>query len=447
MTSMLQAAADLGSGRTTARALIETCLARIADPAGEGARVFVDVQADQARIMADAADAQRRVGRAVPFAGIPISLKDLFDVAGEPTRAGAAILRDAPPASAHAPVVARLLGQGFVPVGRTNMTEFAFSGIGINPHHGTPLSPWRREVGHVPGGSSSGAAVSVSDGMAFMGLGTDTGGSTRIPAAFCGVVGWKPTARRVPTAGVLPLSSTLDSVGPIAASVRDCAVVDCILSGRPGPLPPGHVSGLRILAPTTMVLDGLDDAVGEAFERALGALTDAGALIKRAAMPVFDQVTIMNATGGFAAAEAFAWHRTLLARDAGGYDQRVRTRIERGAAMTAADYIDLIANRRRVCAAMDAATAGFDAVVMPTCVIAPPTVASMADDVVFGRVNTLVLRNTSLVNALDRCAISLPCHRSGDAPAGLMLVGETMGDARLLAIAEAVEQVVSAATA
>jgi aspartyl-tRNA(Asn)/glutamyl-tRNA(Gln) amidotransferase subunit A len=231
----------LAGGTTTSRALVEDSLARIADPAGEGARAFIKVHTDAARAMADAMDTLRRAGRAPSrYAGIPVGLKDLFDITGEPTPAGSRALADAPPATANAPVVQRMLAAGFVPVGRTNMTEFAFSGLGINPHYGTPLSPWDRGSARIPGGSSSGTAVAVADGMVAAGLGTDTGGSCRIPAAFCGVVGYKPTARRVPIDGVLPLAPSLDSVGPLAPSVACCAVIDAILAATRRHCPPSR---------------------------------------------------------------------------------------------------------------------------------------------------------------------------------------------------------------
>ena len=267
MQTVTQAAADLQAGRTTSRALIERSLAAIADPAGEGARAFVAVYAEQAREGADAMDLLRRHGRAPgAYAGLPFSIKDLFDVAGEVTAAGSRALADAKPATQHAPVVQRMLAAGFVPVGRTNMTEFAFSGLGLNPHHGTPRSPFRRSVGYIAGGSSSGAAVSVADGMALAALGTDTGGSCRIPAAFCGVVGYKPTARRVPLDGLVPLSSTLDSVGPLARTVQCCAVVDAVLAGEtPTQVTPLALRGMRIAVPGNMVMDDVDPAVAEAF--------------------------------------------------------------------------------------------------------------------------------------------------------------------------------------
>jgi aspartyl-tRNA(Asn)/glutamyl-tRNA(Gln) amidotransferase subunit A len=443
MLTIAQAQKALDSGQTTARKLVETCLERIAAPDGEGGRVFVRVYEDAARASADAMDGLRRVGRAPgALAGIPISIKDLFDVAGERTAAGSRVLAEAKPAASHAAVIARCLAAGLIPVGRTNMTEFAFSGIGINPHFGTPKGPWQRAVGHVPGGSSSGAAVSVADGMALAGLGTDTGGSCRIPAAFCGVVGYKPTARRVPIEGVLPLSPSLDSVGPLANSVACCAAIDAVLAGEMLPIvKPMELRGLRLAVPGNMVLDGMEPAVAEPFNRALNRLSNLGVRITHLNFPQFERIAEANRAGGFAAAEAHAWHRAYLADQAEVYDPRVRVRIERGAGMSAGDVIALLAARRAIIADMDAATAPFDAVAMPTAPIAPPTIESLADDADFTRVNALALRNPSLGNFLDRCAISLPMQRPGEAPAGFMLMGETLGDARLFAIAAAVEAV------
>lgn len=445
MLTLTQAAADLASGRTTARALVEQCLERIADPRGEGGRTFLAVYAEPARASADAMDALRRGGRAPgPYAGIPISLKDLFDVAGETTAAGSIALRAAKPASAHAPVVSRMMAQGFVPMGRTNMTEFAFSGLGINPHFGTPRSPWQRDAegvgGRIPGGSSSGAAVSVADGMALAALGTDTGGSCRIPAAFCGVVGYKPTAHRVPLAGVLPLAPSLDSVGPLARSVRCCAAVDAVLAGQaPRPVEPMALRGLRLAVPDNMVMEGMDPVVAEVFGRALDRLGKLGVQVTHLSVPQFERITAANAQGGLAPVEAYAWHRPLLADQAEAYDQRVRRRIERGAAMTGSELIALQAARVEIRASMDAMTAPFDAVAMPTTPVLPPRIDALDDDAEYGRLNTLILRNTSLANFLDRCSISLPANRPGEAPVGLMLMGETGGDARLFAIAAGIE--------
>jgi aspartyl-tRNA(Asn)/glutamyl-tRNA(Gln) amidotransferase subunit A len=441
MRTLEQIANALAEGGTTSRGLVEECLARIADPTGEGARAFIKTDADWARALADAMDALRRAGRAPGrYAGIPVALKDLFDVAGQATPAGSRVLADAPPAAAHAPVVQRLLAAGFVPLGRTNMTEFAFSGLGINPHYGTPLSPWDRAAGRIPGGSSSGTAVAVADGMAVAGLGTDTGGSCRIPAAFCGVVGYKPTARLVPISGVLPLAPSLDSVGPLAPSVACCAAIHAALAGdSPAPLVPASLAGLRLAVPENLVLDGLDATVATAFAHALSALERAGARLIRTRFPEFDEIQAVNAKGGFAASEAYAWHRVLLAEKGDAYDPRIRVRIARGAQMSAADYLDVAAARGRLVASFDARTREFDSVVMPTAPIVPPRVADLDDEREYNRINMLVLRNTALGNFLDRCAISLPCHRAGEAPAGLMLMGETLGDARLFSIAAGVE--------
>jgi aspartyl-tRNA(Asn)/glutamyl-tRNA(Gln) amidotransferase subunit A len=443
MQTIQDAATALASGATTARQLVEDSLARIADPAGEGARVFIKTHAAAARAAADAVDALRAAGR-VPgrYAGIPVSVKDLFDIAGESTPAGSKVLADAPPAIANAPLIQRMIDAGFIIVGRTNMTEFAFSGLGINPHYGTPASPWDRATGRIPGGSSSGAAVSVADHMAFAGLGTDTGGSCRVPAAMCGVVGYKPTSRRVPITGVLPLAPSLDSVGPLARSVACCAIVDAVLAGNPPPdLHPAPVAGLRLAVPQNVMLDGIDSHAAAAFEQALAKLAQAGAHILPTSFPVFGELAAANAGGGFAAGEAYAWHRHLLARSAAGYDPRIRSRIIRGEGMTAAAYLDLVAARATLIAKFDTATRDFDALVMPTCPLVPAAIKALDDEAEYNRVNMLQLRNTTVGNFFDRCAISLPCHQPGDAPVGLMLMGETMGDPRLLRIAAGVENV------
>ena len=441
MNTLLELAALLATGETTSRTLVEACLARIADPAGEGDRTFIKVHAEAARLSAEAMDALRRAGRAPsPFAGIPISVKDLFDLAGEPTPAGSKVLAKATPAETTAPAVARLMAAGFIVLGRTNMTEFAFSGLGINPHYGTPASPWDRATGRIPGGSSAGAAVSIADGMAYAALGTDTGGSCRIPAAMCGVTGFKPTARRVPISGVLPLAPSLDSVGPLANSVQCCAIIDAIMSGAtPQPLEPRALAGLRLAVPSNIVLDGLDPVVAATFTRALEALDAAGARIIEADFPALSAIGAANARGGLTAPERLAWHRPLMSEWADGYDPRILKRIERGMAVGAADYIDTLAARARIIAEMDQQTLDFDALIMPTCPLTPPSIAELDDEAEYNRINMALLRNTTLANFLDRCSISLPCHQPGEPPVGLMLMGETMGDTKLLRIAASVE--------
>lgn len=441
MQTLSSLSAALASGKTTSRQLVEDCLARIADPAGEGARAFLKVDAAGARASADAMDKLRAVGRAPsPLAGIPFCVKDLANIAGQPTPAGSKVLADAPPATANAPTVQRAMDAGLVVMGRTNMTEFAFSGLGINPHYDTPRSPWDRATGRIPGGSSSGTAVAVADGMAYAGLGTDTGGSCRVPAAMCGIVGYKPTARRVPITGILPLSTSLDSVGPLANSVACCAAVDAIFAGASLPdLHPLPLAGLRLAVPTNYMLDGIDQHVAAAFSRALSALSAAGAAISHVAFPALDAIPAANAAGGITAPEAWAWHRKLIATKADGYDPRVLKRILGGERMGAADYVDVLNARAAIIARFNAETAPYDALLMPTCALIPPAIAALDDEAEYSRVNMLQLRNTAAGNFLDRCAISLPCHQPGEAPVGLMLMGETLGDARLFAIAAAVE--------
>jgi aspartyl-tRNA(Asn)/glutamyl-tRNA(Gln) amidotransferase subunit A len=444
MQTLAQLEAELADGGSS-RGLVEQCLARIADRAGEGGRVFLKVHGDDALAAADFYDRLRAHGATPsPFAGIPISLKDLFDVAGDVTTAGSRVLRDARAATRDAPCVARLRAAGFIPIGRTNMTEFAFSGLGINPHYGTPLNPYDRGAGRIPGGSSSGAAVSVTDAMAYGALGTDTGGSCRIPAALCGIVGFKPTARRVPTAGAFPLSTSLDSVGPLAATVACCAVLDAVLAGEPMvELAAFPLSGLRLAVPQTTVLDGMEPAVARAFEVALAALRDAGAGIVDIPLRELSELPDINAKGGLPAAEAYAVHRALIAKAEKVYDPRVLIRILRGQEQDAADYIDLAEARKQFIRRLAAITAPYDALVMPTVPVTAPRLADLEADDAYRRVNFLVLRNPSIANFLDRCSISLPCHRAGDAPVGLMLIGEHGADRRLLAIAAAIEHVVS----
>jgi aspartyl-tRNA(Asn)/glutamyl-tRNA(Gln) amidotransferase subunit A len=432
---------DLEHGRTNARKLVDECLVRISDKSGEGARAFVHVDVEAAIEAAQAMDRLRAVKAAPsPYAGIPISIKDLFDIKGQVTRAGSRALEDSAPADADAPAVARLRRAGFILIGRTNMTEFAYSGIGINPHYGTPKSTWQRAVGHVPGGSSSGAAVSVADGMAHGALGTDTGGSCRIPAAYNGIVGFKPTQRRVPLAGGVPLSFTLDSFGPLARTAQCCAVLDAVLADEPvQPLQPRPIKGMRLAVPTTVALDDLEDTVARTFERALETLSHHGALIERIAVPEFLDVGVMNTKGGFAAAESYAWHRYLIASHGDVYDPRVSSRILRGEAISAADYIDLLEARKSLIARATVRLAPYDALVMPTSAITPPRIADLADDKAFTKANLLSLRNCTLINMIDGCAISLPCHREGEAPVGLMLAASGGSDRRIFELAAAIE--------
>jgi aspartyl-tRNA(Asn)/glutamyl-tRNA(Gln) amidotransferase subunit A len=441
--TLARLAADLAAGRTTSFALVEEALARIADPAGEGKRVFVKVYADAACAAAEAQDRLRAAGYvASPLAGLPVSIKDLFDVAGERTLAGSRALDDGPPARADAPIVARLKAAGAVIIGRTNMTEFAFSGVGINPHYGTPGNPHDRSL--IPGGSSAGAPVSVADGMAAVAIGTDTGGSVRIPAALCGLVGFKPTQHRVPRDGAMPLSTTLDSIGPIGVSVACCALTDAVMAGEPAEIPQATPpDGLRLGIPQTVMLDDLEAPVAVAFERAVSALARAGARIIELPLEMLDDYARINVKGGLPVAEAFAWHEKLIERRGQDYDPRIRTRIARGRDMTAAEYIRLLSARADFIRRFDAETEAFDALVMPTVPMTAPPLAAFARDEDYTLLNLKLLRNTAIINFLDRCALTLPIETPSMAPVGLMVVGRHGEDHRLLAIGGGIETLFS----
>lgn len=445
MQTLAELARSLESGATTSGRLVEECLARITDRKGQGPRTFLKVHAEAARAAADYHDRLRAHGVTLsPWAGIPISIKDLFDMAGDATTAGSRVLRGQPPADSDCAAVARLRAAGFIPIGRTNMTEFAYSGLGLNPHYGTPLNPFERPRGRAPGGSSSGAAVSIVEQMSYGALGTDTGGSCRIPAAFCGIVGFKPTARRVPLSGVFPLSRTLDSVGPLAASVACCAVLDSVLADEPAaPLDIMGLPGPRLAVPQRYALDSLDPHVARTFERAIRALSGAGAKINEIPLAELDELPGINRKGGFSGPEAYELHRERIDSRGAEYDPRVLVRLQRGREQSAADYVELLRARADLQHRVDRALAEFDALLLPTTPIIAPLLQELESDEEYLRINQLALRNTSVANFLDRCAISIPCHEPGTAPVGLMLMGAHGADRRLLGIAAAAEEVVS----
>jgi aspartyl-tRNA(Asn)/glutamyl-tRNA(Gln) amidotransferase subunit A len=427
--------------QTSARDRLEQALTRISDPAGEGARACLTVYADAARVAADAADARAKAGKSLgALDGTIVSIKDLFDVEGEVTRAGSRVLADEGlVATADAPVVKRLRAAGAVIVAKTNMSEFAFSGVGANPHFGTPGNPFDRV--RVPGGSTSGGAVAVADGMCEIAIGTDTGGSTRIPAALCGIVGWKPSRQRVPTDGAFPLSFTLDSIGPMARSVADCAAADAVMAAETvAALDPAPLAGLRLGIWQGMPFEGIDATVSAAWTKAIGRLGQAGVRLSDETMSLVDDMIAVNAKGGFAPPESFAIHRERLKRNGAGIDPNIRVRIERGANILAADYVDMVQGRRRLLRAMDARLASLDAMVLPTVPIVAPTIAEVAAPDEFGRRNALLLRNTAMINFFDLCALSLPMPSGGGLSTGLMLVGRNGTDGRLLRIAAAVEK-------
>lgn len=431
----------LVSGQTTAQTLVRACLDRICDKDGEGARTFSAVNESAALLQATFYDDTRAAGLPLPpFAGIPIAVKDNFDQAGQVTTAGSVVLQSAPPAPCDAPVVTRLKQVGFIPIGRTSMTEFAYSGLGLNPHYGTPLNPYDRSVGRIPGGSSSGSAIAVTDGMAVAGLGTDTGGSCRIPASFCGLTGFKPTSSRISKAGVYPLSQTLDAVGSLAHTVSCCETLDAIMagenSGSTDKYPLAHV---RIGVPQSFVFADVTEPVRSAFQAGLKMLSDVGTIVEDTAAKSLGDLSDINAKGGFAAAESYAQLRPLLCADADAFDPRVSVRVLRGREQNAADYIDLIGARRNFMARFAEETSGYDVLAFPTVPFTAPTFEDVDGDADYGRINLLALRNPSVANVLDRPAISIPLPVGKALPIGFMLMGKPRQDRHLLRIARSVE--------
>jgi aspartyl-tRNA(Asn)/glutamyl-tRNA(Gln) amidotransferase subunit A len=420
---------------------VEQALAKISDPAGEGPRAFIKVDAEGALAAADYQDLLRRQNRQPsPFAGIPISVKDLFDLAGEVTTAGSKVLKDAAPALADAPAIAALKSAGMVVLGRTNMTEFAYSGVGLNPHYGTPRSAFDRKTGRIPGGSSSGAAVAIADGMCALSIGTDTGGSCRIPAAYNGIVGYKPSTGRVGTGGAYPLSSRFDSVGPLGNSVACCAAADALMAGDwTGKIAAREVSSLRIGVLKTTVLEGLDKDVAAAYERALARLSKAGATLVDLAFEELLEMPSLTIKGGIVAAEAYAQHRDLIARKGTGYDPRVRTRMEAAGGISAADYLAIVKRRKEMILRFSAVAQGLSAVALPTVMIIPPPITALEIDQDYLRYNSMSLRNTYVGNFLDCCALSIPVNAPGAAPVGLMLMGRWGQDQTLFSVGQAVE--------
>jgi aspartyl-tRNA(Asn)/glutamyl-tRNA(Gln) amidotransferase subunit A len=425
---------------TTIRDKLESILARLTQRAAEE-RVFLRVYADAARAAADAADARQRAGISLgPLDGSIVSIKDLFDVAGEATTAGSVALRDGPPAAKDATIVRRLRQAGAVIIAKTNMVEFAFSGLGLNPHYGTPGNA--ADPTRIPGGSSSGAGVSVAEGTSEISIGSDTGGSVRIPAALNGVVGFKPTAGRVPLDGAFPLSPSLDSIGPLARTVQDCAVTDAIMAGEePRALRAYPLAGLRIGVPRGRLFSETEPMVAQAFEAALSGLSQAGArIVDHSIEDLLAAMADTTVAASIASVEASEVHADWLESKAALIDPRVRWWIARSGTVPAPVYIRMLRRRRELVATMDERLSPVDILALPTTAISAPLTAPLeADDKLYNRMDWLILRNTMFGNQFDLTGISLPipgCER----PVGLMLVARHGHDHRLLEIAAGVEQ-------
>lgn len=423
---------------------VEAALARIAAPEFEGSKAFTDVFAEGARREANAADVRRVQGKQLgPLDGRIVSIKALFDVAGTVTHAGSAILRSQPPSVCDAVAVKRLRDAGAVIVGKTQMTEFAFSALGTNPHDGVPGNPWDRK--RAPGGSSSGAVVSVIDGMAEIAIGSDTGGSIRIPAALSGAVGFKPTNGRIPVDGSFSLSSSLDTIGPIGLSVSDCVLANQILSGRNGTeISPAAVGSFRLAIARGRLFDQTEPAVAEAFERSLDLLLSAGVAIADGSLePILDDLAAIDRIGTFPSIEIGATLRGMGVGDLHRVDAKTRPRIEAGAGTLATDYVRMTRLRQSAITRFAQAMVEDEVFILPTTPIQAPLLASIQDDAGFHRINGLVLRNPRIANLLDCPSLSLPIPSTG-MPVGLMLIGRRNSDERLLEIGLRVEQALAA---
>lgn len=442
--SLVSLSKMLAAGEVTSRQLVEECLENAGDPSTRIA--FTALHETRARTDSDKIDAMRRGGAAVPpFAGIPISVKDLFDEAGEVTTAGSRILAEAAPATRDASAIARLKAAGFIVVGRTNLSEFTYNALGLNRDYGDPLSPFERDGERVAGGSSSGCAVSVAEGAACVSLASDTGASIRIPAAFCGLVGFASTPHRLPKDGVFPLSPSLDTIGPLGRTVSCCAIFDDILSGSAGAdVEMRPSSSIRLGLPGGLMLNNLDREVSRAYSMALTRLAEAGFDLSDVCMPEIEEVDRVNADrGGLVGFEAFSLHRERIALHRERYDPRILKRLETSASLTEEDYAKLLRERAALKQVAKKSMQGLSALLLPTVPIIAPLRNTLHDIAQFQRVNSLVLQNTVFSNFLDLCAVSIPCHEVGGAPVGLMLVGSQSDDRKLLTVAVAVERIVA----
>jgi len=445
MSGLLDQVSKLAEGRIRAVDLVAEAVERARSPAA--ANVFTLSLYEDAMLQAVGADLARSRGDLRPCLGVPITVKDNFDLAGCPTPAGSTVLADAPPASADAAVVEKLRAGGMVVLGRTNMTEFAFSGLGLNPHYGTPANPAYPNGAHIPGGSSSGAAVSVALGIVPAAIGTDTGGSVRIPAAFCGLVGFKASPTAISRAGVLPLSGTLDAVGIIAGGVSDCRMLFDLLREAPPATPPAK-GPIRLGLVRNYVGTDAAPAVCEALERAVARIAAGGIEVVSVDVPALDGIATIAPVASFSAAESNAWHKPLLADGRGqAYDPRVLARILPGGDVDAAELAKMETRRAAFEADFTRDAAGFSALVWPTAPFLAPRFDMLADDAEYHRINALALRNSSISNLAGGCAISLPCPDAPAGPVGLTLAAPRGADDALLETARQVEIALASRTA
>ncbi len=437
-------ATALRNGDTTSTELVEQAL----ELANRSSAVFTAINPGLLNLAASIDRARQKSPSQSPLAGIPIALKDLFNVRNESTLAGSIVRRHyAQPEAQDADVVAPLRAAGLLFLGRTNMSEFAFSGIGKNPHYGTPLSIWDRETGRLPGGSSSGSAVAVAEGIVAAALGSDTAGSCRIPAAFNGVVGVKPSHGRMSLDGIFPLSPTLDAPGPLAVDVDSCFILDRLMCGK---LPPSNtlpvlqaadLKTMKLVIPGARVMEDLDDEVRVAFERSVEVLIAAGVNIQQTPMPVLDHCDDFFIERPIVVYEVWLHHREMLEQHLDEYDPFVGLRMSAGAEISSEEQQQRYREREQI---VDRFNKQFeslqvDALLYPSVACIPPAIAETDDEDNARRVNLRCLRNTATVNYFDGCSMSLPCHQPGEPPVGLMLSAANGRDESLYQVAAAIE--------
>jgi aspartyl-tRNA(Asn)/glutamyl-tRNA(Gln) amidotransferase subunit A len=431
-------AAALERGDFSAAELVELTLARL--ELDGASSVFISLMRERAMEDARASDDRRRKGACLSaWDGIPLAWKDNYDIEGMPTTVGSDIYRAAPPARRDAALVAASRATGLVAVGKTNMTEFAYSGLGLNPHYGTPENPGAALPDRAPGGSSSGSAVAVAAGLVPVAIGSDTAGSVRVPASFCGVWGFKASQGHHPLGGVYPLSSSLDSVGHFANSAEDLATLDTLLRGDVGPATRApDLRDLEFLIPETVVFDDAEPGVRTRFDAFVRHLEAEGARIERGPMPAFAETTeLFRRHGTLTVAEAYTYHHDLLASDAAErMDQRVRRRMETAKGFSAQDYITLQWARRRL-TRETAEFLGGRFLLFPTVAITAPSIAVLSsDDGLFATTNLLALRNTMLGNYLGTPGVSIPIGTDDDGlPVGALISAPQGHDTRVLAAA------------
>lgn len=433
------------SGEAGPVAVTECLLSRIEKSMDD--RIFLEVTPERALSEAKASEARYKAGRPLsPLDGVPVGWKDLFHVAGARTTAGSILLKDSAPRTADMTCVANAVAAGTVTMGKLNMTEFAYSGLGLNPHFGTAFNPNDRRTPRSPGGSSSGSGAAVAARLVPIAIGSDTGGSVRVPSSYNGTVGFKTSTGRIDKTGIVPLAATYDTIGPLARSVEDCILADMAMRGAlTSPVRRAEPPTLKLVVPTNVVLDDAEPAVEEQFEQTLRRLEAKGVKIVRKRSALLDEVVKLgNEHGTLISAESYTeYHEIADGADGRRIDRRVLARMLMGKAMSAHDVLSIQRARAKLIPQVAAELDG-GLLAMPTTPITAPAIGPLeADDDHFHAINRLTLRNPAATNVLDMCGVAMPNGRDGNGLPTSFLVSAPWGeDERLLGAALALEPVV-----